>query len=262
MSSLKTLFGCGGFRGPLSAYARRFAAIELDVFDKQPAIKLATLKKWRKDAGPALEFSLVAPRVLAALRPSAALDEALAQLVEAQRLLQARFLVLSTPTEVTPAPLPRERLTSVVARLREGLAEARALVRIVWEPHGVWEQEAAAAFATQLEMDLCTDPLADPREPFFHNSMRYFRFRTVGGRTEFPPARLRALGELLAAAQGDDERAKRASARVVIFQTPHAAVEVKRLRTLVRQLSEHEGSESGGLVITPRRRPIDDDEEE
>ena len=262
MTTFKTLFGCGGVRGALDAYARRFDAIELDVLDRAPKAKDATLRKWRKDAGPGLRFSLVAPKPLAAVRPGAPLDAALTELLEAQRLVQARTLLLSTPVEVTPAALPRERLAKVVERLREGLGEARNVVSIAWEPRGVWEQESAAKFARELGIDLCADPLADPREPFWDASIRYVRLTTVGGRTEFPPARLRALAEILSAAQQDDIAAGRQGDRVVIFNTPHAATEVKRLKALVAQLATREAGKEIGNVIRPRGFAIDDEEDE
>jgi uncharacterized protein YecE (DUF72 family) len=241
---IRTLYGSAGARGAVDAFARRFDVLELDVLDREPKPKEATLKKWRKEAGPSLAFSLVAPRALSAVRPGPALDDALARLLEAQRILLARFVVLSTPTEVTPSDLNRERLGRVIARIREGLGEAATMVRIAWEPHGVWESEDAAALAAKLGVDLALDPLADPREPFFHPALRYWRLGTVGGRTEFPPARLRYLAEVIAGQQGDGEL-------VVIFDTPHATREAKRLRTLASSLAER-APKGGGAIIRPR----------
>ena len=251
----KTLFGCAGQRGPLETYGKRFDVLELDVLDRTPPTKDATLRKWRREAGPRLGFSLVAPVALAAVRPTPALDEALGRLLEAQRLLQARWILLATPVEVTPAPLPRERLARVVARIREGLGEARDLVRIVWQPRGLWELETAAAFAKTLPVDLCADPLADPREPFWDDGLRYLRLSAVGGRTVFPPMRLRSIAELLAAAQGDDARAGTTVERVVVLTTPRAPAEVRKLRQLVQALSTRgAGDVGGGRVILPRNR--------
>lgn len=138
----------------------------------------------------------------------------------------------------------RQRLGKVVARIREGLGEAASMVRIAWEPHGVWEADDAASFAKKLDVDLALDPLADPREPFFHPALRYWRLSTVGGRTEFPPARLRYLAEVIAKQEGDGEL-------VVIFDTPHATREAKRLRTLATSLAERE-PKGGGAIIRPR----------
>lgn len=241
---IRTLYGSAGARGAVDAFARRFDVLELDVLDRDPKPREVTLKKWRKEAGPTLAFSLVAPKALSAVRPGPALDEALERLLEAQRLLQARFLLLITPTEVTPSQLNRERLAKVVERIREGLGEARSMVRIAWEARGVWEADDAAAFAKTLDVDLAMDPLVDPREPFFHPVLRYFRLGTVGGRTEFPPARLRYLAEVIAAREGDGEL-------VVVFDTPHAPREAKRLRTLVESLSSRT-PKGGGAIIRPR----------
>lgn len=241
---IRTLYGSAGARGAIDAFARRFDVLELDILDREPKPKDATLKKWRKEAGPTLSISIVAPKAVAAVRPGPAMDEALERLLEAQRLLQARFIVVQTPTDVTPSELNRERLGKVIARIREGLGEAAALVRLAWAPSGLWEAEDAARLAKKLDVDLAMDPLADPREPFFHDALRYWRLQTVGGRTEFPPARLRYLAEVIASSEGEGER-------VVVFATPHAPREAKRLRTLADSLSSR-APKGGGAVIRPR----------
>jgi uncharacterized protein YecE (DUF72 family) len=258
----KTLYGCAGIRGPIALYARRNGVLELDVLDRSPAPKASAFKKWRKDAGPRLAFSLVAPRAVAAVKPSAALDAGLEVLLEAQRASQAKFVLLATPVEVTPAHLPRERFGKLVDRIREGLGDARAAVRIVWQPRGVWELEEAARFAKTLDVDLAGDPLADPREPFWDDALRYLRLSAIGGRTAFPPTRLRAIAELLAAVQKDDADAGQSIERVVVFTTPSAPAEAKRLRALVDQIGERGASKGGGRVISPRAgRALRDEEE-
>lgn len=244
---IRTLYGSTGPRGAIES-ARRFDVLELDVLDRDPRPRDATLKKWRKDAGPTLQFSVVAPRALAQLRPTPALDEALERYLEAQRLLQARFLLIQTLPDITPSELNKERLGKVVERIRDGLGEAKEVVRIAWEPRGVWEPETAASVAKKLGIDLALDPLGDPREPFFDETLRYWRLGTVGGRTEFPPARLRYLAEVIAS----DSRGKHDGERVVIFTTPHAPREVKRLRVLAKGLEERAPTTGGGGVIRPR----------
>jgi uncharacterized protein YecE (DUF72 family) len=244
---IRTLFGSTGPRGSVEGFARRFDVLELDALDGEKAPRGNTLRKWRKEAGPNLQFSIVAPRVLSLVRPSAELDAALERFLEAQRLLQARFLLLQTPSEITPSELNRERIAKVIDRIREGLGEARDLVRIAWEPRGVWESDTAASFASKLEVMLALDPLTDPREPFFHPALRYWRLGTVGGRTEFPPARLRFLAEVIAA----ESKGKQDGERLVIFTTPHATKEAKRLQTLAKSL-EAKTPAAGGNIIRPR----------
>jgi uncharacterized protein YecE (DUF72 family) len=265
MGTIKTYYGCANIRGPLEGYGKRFDVLELDVLDRTPETKAATLKKWRKEAGPRLAFSLVAPKAVAAVRPTPALDEGLARLLEAQRILHARFILLATPVEVTPAALPRERLGKVVERLREGLGEARSVVRIAWMPRGVWELDQAARFADRLGIDLATDPMADPREPFWDASLRYVRLSAVGGRTAFPATRMRAVAELLVASQRDVEEAGDVSfERAVVLTTPRATTDAKKMRQLVKQLSGRGKRVLGGRVVSPRgrARTIDEGEEE
>ena len=258
----KTLYGCAGIRGPLASYGRRYGVLEIDTLDRSPAPKVSAWKKWRKDAGPRLAISIVAPRAVAAIKPSAALDEGLARLLEAQRASQARYLLLATPVEVTPAPLPRERMTKLVDRIRHELGDAKKLVRVVWQPRGVWELEEAARFAKSIDVDLAADPLADPREPFWDDALRYLRLSAIGGRTAFPPTRLRAIAELLAAVEKDDADEGKTVERVVVFTTPSAPAEAKRLRALVEQIGDRgvRGG-GGGRVISPRAGAVRSEEE-
>jgi hypothetical protein len=200
---------------------------------------------------------------VAAVKPSPALEEGLERMLEAQRASQAKLILLATPVEVTPAHLPRERLGKLVDRIRAGLGDAKKLVRVVWQPRGVWEPEEAARFAKSIGVELAGDPLADPREPFWDDALRYLRLSAVGGRTAFPPTRLRAIAELLAAVQKDDADAGRSIERVVVFTTPSAPAEAKRLRGLVEQIGERSASKGGGRVISPRggRAAVRDEEE-
>ncbi len=250
---MKMLFGCAGVRGAIDNYAKRFEMVEVDPLEGHAKAKPASLKRWRKEAGPALAFSIVAPKALALVRPGPALDAALSDLLEAQRALQARWILLATPLEVTPAPLQRERIAKIVERIREGLGDARDIVRIAWAPRGMWELADAATLATTLDLDLACDPLIDPREPFWHATLRYLRIGPVGGRTAYPPARLRALAEALVEdSTADGERA-------VVFTTPKAPAEVKRLKSLVKALTEEAGG--GDDTFSPPGAGKDDEEE-
>jgi uncharacterized protein YecE (DUF72 family) len=249
---MKMLFGCAGVRGAIDNYAKRFEMVEVDPLEGRAKAKPGSLKRWRKEAGPALAFSIVAPKALALVRPGPALDAALADLLEAQRALQARWILLLTPIEVTPAPLQRERIAKVVERIREGLGDARTVVRIAWAPRGMWEMADAATLALSLDLDLACDPLTDPREPFWHETLRYVRIGPVGGRTAYPPARLRALAEALVEDSGGEGE------RVVVLTTPKAPAEAKRLKSLVKALTEEAGG--GDDTFSPPGRGEDDEE--
>jgi uncharacterized protein YecE (DUF72 family) len=238
---IRNHFGCAGARGPLETYARRFDVLELDVLDRAARPKKGTLEKWRKEAGPSLIVSIVAPRALSAVRPGEALDAALEDLLDAQRKLQARWVLLQTPVEVTPSELQKERLVAAIARIKEGTGGS---ARVAWEPRGMWEPREAAKLCRSNDVDLALDPLVDPREPFFDPALRYLRLGTVGGRTEYPANRLRYLADVLSSdREGEGDR-------LVIFATPHAPREVKRLASLVEQAGGK--VKGGGAVIRPR----------
>src|SRR5437763_16972693 len=105
--------GAKELKGDLGAYAKRFDLLELRGLDA-PSLRLAptaaTLRRWRRAVPPAFEFSVVAGPNLARLKPGAEPDTELAWMLEAAKLLEARVLVVATPSDVTPSKLWRDRL--------------------------------------------------------------------------------------------------------------------------------------------------------
>ncbi|MFI5299324.1 MAG: hypothetical protein ACHREM_14615, partial [Polyangiales bacterium] len=231
----KLLVGCAQARGAMENVAKKFDLVELALFDKPTTTKAPALRRWRREAGPTTAFALVAPKIVSAVRPGDPLDKGVEELLEAQRAIEAQWLVLTTPIEVTPSPLQRERLKKLVDQIRAGLGEAKSVVRIAWEPKGVWEGDVAGSFAKSLGLDLSVDPLADAREPFWHPTLRYLRQRPTAGRDGVAPTRLRNIAELLAGAMSDDDED---SSFVTVFLTAHAAAEGKKLKSLVKAIVE------------------------
>jgi hypothetical protein len=88
----------------------------------------------------------------------------------------ARAIVVITPASFTPGPSNLARMAAFFAVVdRRGLA-------VVWEPHGPWEHERAAAHAAELGLVLAVDPLRDPAP---EGDAAYFRlgpFAAMGSR--------------------------------------------------------------------------------
>ena len=234
---MTTRFHIGARRleGNLAAYAKRFDFLEVHMASRsQPAPALATLRRWRKQVPPHFDFSVSVGPAAAALKPGKALDADLDAALAAADALQARWVLITTTPEVTPAPIWRERLAKAVARVR------RDATMLAWEPRGLWEHDDADRLARELDLVLVTDPLRDPIPP---GPIAYLRLRALGETRSFGAA---ALERVVAAAFGRRDA-------YVILETPSALAECKRLR----QLAQGRKKEGGlGRVVRPRAEAV------
>jgi len=234
-------------KGELAAYAKRFDLLEVrgvPAESLKQAPSASTLRRWRRAVSPQFEFSVVAGPAVGRLKPSPELETELEALLSTATTLEARVLVIPTPTEVTPSRLWRDRLAKVIDRL------PRDATRVVWEPSGLWEIEDAADQAKKWDVTVAVDPARDamPAGP-----VAYGRLRAAGATRAFSTAALQKVAESI----GDRRDA------YVIFETAAALKEGKTLRALVRK---GKSSKAGlGRLVRPRGAPLrvrDDEQEE
>ncbi|MFO0680218.1 MAG: DUF72 domain-containing protein [Polyangiaceae bacterium] len=242
--------GAKELRGAITAYAKRFDYLEVAIglapksTAKEPrtAPAAATLRKWRKDVPPHFDFGVIAGPAVCALRAGDALEHELAAARSAVDALRARCLILKTPTDVSPAPVWRDRMAKLLDRL------PRDATHVVWQPTGIWEVEDAAVAAKKWGIVLAVDP---SREPVPAGPVAYARLRAMGETRSFGPAAL----ERVATKIGERRDA------YVVLETDGALGEAKKLRTLVQQ-----GAANGGgfaRVVRPRGAlRVRDDEQE
>lgn len=240
--------GSKELRGELAAYAKRFDLLEVRGMDA-PNLRLApsaaTLRRWRKAVPPQFEFAVVAGPNVGKLKPTEAFETELAAMLGAVNTLESRLLVVSTPPDVTPSKLWRDRFAKLLDRL------PRDASTVVWEPSGLWEHEDAAVQAKQWGVVLSVDPSRDivPVGP-----VAFARLRALGGTRAYSTAAL----EKIAAAIGDRRDA------YIVIETQGALTEAKTLRRLIRAAGSRQ---TGGLtrLVRPRGTPIefqDDDEQD
>src|SRR5437762_13636303 len=108
--------GAKDLRSDVTAYAKRFDLLEVRGVDAESlrlAPSAATMRRWRRAVPPQFEFAVVAGPTVAKLKPNEAFDIELKWMLEAATLLEARVLVIATPSDVTPSKLWRERLAKV-----------------------------------------------------------------------------------------------------------------------------------------------------
>ena len=224
--------GARHLESSLSAYAKRFDFLEVHMLPAStPAPTLATFRRWRKQVPPHFDFSVVVGASAAALRSGRDLDHDLATALSAADALQARCMLIVTPTDVTPAPIWRDRLAKVASRIM------RDATYVAWEPRGLWEVDDALRLAQQLGVLLVVDPLRDPVPP---GPVFYGRLRALGETRSFGMAALERVVDAVGARRD----------AYVIIETQTALAECKRLRAI----AQGGPRKVGGLsrVVRPR----------
>jgi uncharacterized protein YecE (DUF72 family) len=170
-----TLVGTIGYPISRERVQRAVDVVELSEGRELPPAA-STARRWRRRAPEGLSFCAPASRFLHDRPPPGAplegdpeaygrfrlSDENLAlwkRCLDFAGALEAEALVIVTPPELTPAAIAVDRFAAFVGAVdRDGKA-------LVWEPHGPWEPERAAALAERHELVLAVDPLRDEPPP-------------------------------------------------------------------------------------------------
>jgi uncharacterized protein YecE (DUF72 family) len=238
--------GAKALRSNIETYAKRFDLLEVRTSPsaREPGPTLATLRKWRRSVPPHFDFTVVAGPHLSMVKAGAPLEADLATALAAVNALEARCILLQTPSDVTPSKLWRDRIAKLVERF------PRDVTQVIWEPRGVWETEDAAVAAHQWGVVLAVDAARDPVPA---GPVAYVRLRALGETRSFGPAALEKVVDAIGARRD----------AYVVFETDSALVESKRLRALAQTAGK--GPRGGmGRVIRPRALTVKvrDDEQE
>lgn len=171
--------------------ALRFA----ELAPRPPLPRANTLANTRKHLPDALVLALRAPRSAVVssrgpLRVDAELEAGLDWLIRAADALQARAVVIHTPSELTPGGRSKDLLRAYAAQL------PRAAERhYVWVPQGAWEVDEVQALCDELGLVRGFDPLETQCRP---NPVVYATLRALGHRAGFSYSALSdALGRVL-----------------------------------------------------------------
>ena len=241
--------GCAGFARPRAQYVSRLHFVELDLRPPLPSPKL--LAGWRKACPEGFVFAVVAPPALWGERDWPLRDEALTR-SELDRMannasaVAARVAVFRTPVAVAPGSAALKRFETVLERAR------KSSELVVWDPSGLWEREAAIAFAEPFGALVAADPLHDPVED---EAIVYARLRGLGNDRTYHTDRLEDLAETLTTC---DEA-------FVVFESANAYQEALRLARVVGALpaaEEGEADEADDEEDDEEEEDGDADEEE
>jgi uncharacterized protein YecE (DUF72 family) len=236
--------GAKQLRSTLTAYAKRFDLLEVQMDmvgnGSQTPASQSALRRWRKQVPPHFEFCVVGSSALGRLKPNDVVDTELEDLKRVAFALEARVMLVPTPPEVTPAAVWRDRLARVFDNLPR---DANALV---WEPHGLWEVEDAAAAARKWGVVLAVDPARDrvPAGP-----VAYARLRALGETRSFGPSALQRVVDAIGPRRD----------AYVVLETDGALSECKTLRRIAQKTPAP--GEGGRVPVRPRLRVRDDEQE-
>ena len=128
--------------------------------------------------------AVVSPR--GALRESPELDSGLAWMSAAADAMQARAVVIHTPSELTPGARSRDLLRAYAARLPRVAGRT-----YVWSAQGAWEPEEMHTLCKEIGFCRAFDPLETKSSP---GEIAYATLRALGHRAGFS---LSALADAL-----------------------------------------------------------------
>lgn len=230
--------GLPSLRGDLARYAAQFGLLEVKPVDASLP-RVSKLRAWRREVPPSFVFSVVLPKIVSELVSSAQADAALATALETASALEARCLVLITPSSVTPTTQNKRRLGDLIARC------PRDVVTIAWEPRGVWDMTEAEATARDVGAHLVVDVTRDaaPRGPILYT-------------------RLRGMGEATRLGAGDVERVRAAlQTRREAFVVVESGSPARIAAALTKPVGAA-GRTSAPMIIKPPIRLSAEDEEQ
>jgi len=163
---------------------------------RPPIPKYGTFARFRKEANPKLEVSLVAPRSTwltpkGPMRPGPELDQGIEWLLRATDSIGASVIVVPTLAELTPGERDRSLTAAFFERLRPSGKT------LVFAPGGLWEPEQGVPFVEKIGAIYGFDPLEHdaPR-----GSVVYARIRPMGVRARLSEGHLMRAAERLLAA--------------------------------------------------------------
>jgi len=167
-------------RPPGPKYVAELAVAERVL--RAPLPKPGTLARWRKTMPEGFVCSLVAPTEAVVgtkgpLRFDESVEESFAWLLDAAGAVQARFVVVPTPSGLTPTQRNVDRLAEYAERLT-GDGERT----MVWAPTGLWEADELADLADELGILVAVDPFEMTLPP---GPVVYARPRARGARRRF-----------------------------------------------------------------------------
>jgi uncharacterized protein YecE (DUF72 family) len=236
--------GLNALPGDIKKYQADLDLVELHPVDASLPVTVG-LRRWRKATAPTFVFSVVLPRVVGELGAGKAVDDGLAKSLEVATVLEARCIVLQTPSDIRPTSANRKKIAALFTRIPpEGTLR-------FWEPHGMWEREDVIDTARSAGVLPVFDAA---REEPASGQVLYTRLRALGAQTTPSASTIERVAKRL---QG------RREVFVVLEGSRGAALRVKS--SLVAALARQSAARDSGIVppvTTHLPRPLVAEDEE
>jgi uncharacterized protein YecE (DUF72 family) len=211
--------GCSGFPVPATRYFKEYMFVEIQE-THVAAPGMATVRRWKREAPPGFEFTLLAPREIGqeGFRPGKVVEAAMKALGEFKRELDATSAIFVTPADFSASRANRAAVKEFLASVK------KKYKRIVWEPPPTWNADDAEALAAEAGAVAARDPLAHgtTKAPF-----AYYRMAgPAGHKSRYEDPAIERLAELAGAAENTDA--------VYVFTNVDMFADAKRLKKLLK----------------------------
>ncbi len=210
--------------------------------------KSATLAKWREELGKDFKSAVVLPASVWGepdwpLRNVERARSEIRAFAGAVKSLRPVAVVARSPAALRPGSAAFEKFLTLVPDLKT------IAPRVVWDPAGVWERDAAKRAVRTIGVLVVADPLHDDvaGEPIV-----YARMRGLGADHRYHSGRLEDLADAL---EGAEEA-------FVVFDTQDAWKEAKRMKTVLAGPREAREERAADAVLGGSAGAPDEDEED
>ncbi len=212
--------GCSGFPVPATRYLKEFLVTE--VADTHLGVPgPALVRRWRREAPPGFVFTALCPRELTAegFAPNAAAEAAWQAFVPVARDLEARALVVLSPSDLPHSKALRAQLKSFFERLR-----TPHLAPLVWEPPVSWDIKEAEALVKDLGVLVARDPFRHPAS--LRTDRVYYRLTGQAGfKSRYEDLALESVAKAVAGTKAEEV--------IAILANVDMYADAKRLRRLL-----------------------------
>jgi uncharacterized protein YecE (DUF72 family) len=189
--------GCAGFPVPATRYFKEFLFVEVqETHVTQPGT--GTVRRWRREAPPGFEFSMLAPREIGqeGFREGKVVETSLKAVIVVAKELQAKIAVFVAPPEFTASRGNKTALKDFFQTVK------KKFDRVVWEAPPGWDIEDAEAIASDAGVIAARDPL-------LHGTSKapiaYYRLAgPAGHKSRYEDPAIEKLADIAGAAKNKD----------------------------------------------------------
>ncbi len=169
--------GCAGFAIPQTRYFQEFYLLEVQDSQHGP-LGTGTIRRWHREAPEGFEFTLLAPREIAAegFRDTRAVRSAVGRVETMAKQLDAKVVVFLSPPDFVPSRARAKTLRTFFSRFaRTGLLAA-------WEPPVEWSVRDVRAVCDDIPLMPAYDGLGPLGRELAELQQVYLRLPGPAGR--------------------------------------------------------------------------------